>query len=380
MVVTTFPLAPAGFDPLKADSASLCQYGYPPRPDENSKLLEYWRRLFGRSLLQIEPTFKGLEHKRHKSPLMGGISSLNWSGALMLPPAGSAFSQIIGQWKVPTFNQDVLYGNCLSWIGIDGSGSTDVLQAGVACEANSEKGTVQLNVYPWWQWYPEVPIPITNLPVSSGDSVFVFIMVTSSTSGVIMFSNYSQGTITSFLVTAPPGTSLAGNSAEWIVERPSDENCKLTILGDYGKVEFDPAAAVITNGTLFLADVGKPINMMDRCGNIISTATIPTYDSVICTFNNSGSGQVPAKRTPKIFWSGPGTILATTPLSANELNACAVDTASGAILSGTFTYNPPAGTIFGGGGTFQLTTLFSPTDSANYNAATACVEISVLNI
>ena len=34
MVVTTFPLAPAGFDPLKADSASLCQYGYPPRPDE----------------------------------------------------------------------------------------------------------------------------------------------------------------------------------------------------------------------------------------------------------------------------------------------------------------------------------------------------------
>ena len=66
-----------------------------------------------------------------------------------------------------------------------------------------------------------------------------------------MFSNYSQGTITSFLVTAPPGTSLAGNSAEWIVERPSDENCKLTILGDYGKVEFDPAAAVITNGTLF---------------------------------------------------------------------------------------------------------------------------------
>jgi hypothetical protein len=113
---------------------------------------------------------------------------------------------------------------------------------------------VQLNVYPWWQWYPEVPIQIMNLPVSSGDSVFVFIMVTSSTSGVIVFSNYSQGTITSFMLTALSGTSLAGNSAEWIVERPSDENCKLTILGDYGKVELDPAAAVITNCTLFLAD------------------------------------------------------------------------------------------------------------------------------
>jgi hypothetical protein len=75
------------------------------------------------------------------------------------------------------------------------------------------------------------------------------------------------------------------------------------------------------------------------------------------------------KATPIITWATPAAITYGTTLSSTQLNA----TAS---VPGTFIYNPAAGTT-PAGGTNTLSVTFSPTDTTDYNTATAAVTLAV---
>jgi hypothetical protein len=76
------------------------------------------------------------------------------------------------------------------------------------------------------------------------------------------------------------------------------------------------------------------------------------------------------KAVPVVTWAVPAPIVYGTPLSATQLNASAS-------VPGAFTYAPPAGTILGAGDR-PLTVTFVPNDSANYNQATATVNLHVV--
>ena len=89
--------------------------------------------------------------------------------------------------------------------------------------------------------------------------------------------------------------------------------------------------------------------------------------------NASASVQlIVLKATPVITWATPADIDFGTPLGPAQLNA----TAS---VPGTFTYAPPAGTVLSIGLNHNLTVLFAPNDSLNYNPATATVQLNVLH-
>ena len=75
------------------------------------------------------------------------------------------------------------------------------------------------------------------------------------------------------------------------------------------------------------------------------------------------------KATPTITWATPAAINDGTPLSATQLNA----TAS---VPGTFVYNPAAGTVLSAGSQ-TLSVTFTPTDTIDYNSATASVTLTV---
>ena len=78
--------------------------------------------------------------------------------------------------------------------------------------------------------------------------------------------------------------------------------------------------------------------------------------------------------TPTITWNTPAAINYGTALGAVQLNATA--TLNGLAVSGTFAYNPPAGTVLGAGNqTLSLT--FTPTDSVDYSVGTASVTLVV---
>ena len=76
------------------------------------------------------------------------------------------------------------------------------------------------------------------------------------------------------------------------------------------------------------------------------------------------------KATPTIAWSTPSAITYGTSLSATQLSA-----SSGGV-AGAFTYSPASGAILSVG-TQNLNATFTPTDTANYNPASASVALSV---
>jgi len=111
------------------------------------------------------------------------------------------------------------------------------------------------------------------------------------------------------------------------------------------------------------------------------SATVPTAAgtyAVVATINDSNySGSttgslVIAKATPTVSWATPAPVYLGTALTSTQLNA----TAS---VAGTFAYTPPAGTAMNTAGAQTLSVVFTPSDSANYNNASATVTLTVNN-
>jgi hypothetical protein len=98
-----------------------------------------------------------------------------------------------------------------------------------------------------------------------------------------------------------------------------------------------------------------------------------TFTPTDTTDYNTASGSVTLsvnKATPSISWATPAAITYGAALSATQLNA-----SSGGV-AGTFVYSPASGTVETAG-THTLSVTFTPTDTADYNSATASVTLTV---
>jgi hypothetical protein len=104
-------------------------------------------------------------------------------------------------------------------------------------------------------------------------------------------------------------------------------------------------------------------------GNEILIET-PPY-SVTYVLIDSGSRQLPAINTvyPVVTWNNPSDLVYGTALSATQLNATAD-------LAGTFTYDPPSGTLLTAGTGIELKVTFTPTNTV-YAPITKTVTITV---
>jgi hypothetical protein len=100
----------------------------------------------------------------------------------------------------------------------------------------------------------------------------------------------------------------------------------------------------------------------------LSVTFTPTDTASYSTVTTSVTVTV-EKATPTIIWATPGAIDSGTRLSSKQLDA----TTS---LSGTLVYSPAADTLLATG-TRTLTVIFTPTDTGNYNDASASVSLRV---
>lgn len=294
--IKTFDSAPEEFDPMTASAAKLAHYGFVPRPDaeKEPELYKKWHTVYSKKLKHIVPEFVRNENKQHfvmkhkKDTKEGTSTSSNWSGAVVNSPANDSFKWMTGNWIVPDVNQPSslptgqwYYSS--AWIGIDGDGSPDVLQAGTDCDVLTQNGSVYKQVSAWWEWYPETSITINNFPVKSGDYMTCLICVNSTTTASIYMTNITSGIHTSFSITAPNGTSLRGNCAEWIVEAPTVGGGQ-SGLADYGATFFDESYAYTTAGVLANAGSGNTINMVNSANSVISETLIETPQLIKLSF------------------------------------------------------------------------------------------------
>jgi hypothetical protein len=166
-----------------------------------------------------------------------------------------------------------------SWIGIDGDGSGDVFQAGLQSEVYQSGTTVTKVLYPWWEWFPAYETQITNFPVSFGDMMIMILCSASaagSTTGTVYWTNATNGASTNLTLTAPSGTKLVGNCAEWIVEGNGP-------LADYGEVFFSVCEAVTNSGTVVNGGTQNNINMTQG-GIVVSDGNLITPTVIQCLY------------------------------------------------------------------------------------------------
>jgi hypothetical protein len=129
--------------------------------------------------------------------------------------------------------------------------------------------------------------------------MYVHIWATSATEGHAYFSNESASIAVSIKFSAPPGFSLIGNSAEWIVERPA-MNGELSNLTNYVQEFLTAAQATDMQGNSYfpgVAAAGVPaaeaIEMLDNNNKVISIPALLGHNGV--WFNDTGSAlQAPA--------------------------------------------------------------------------------------
>jgi len=291
--VSTFEPPPAGFDPLKAADDDLIKHGFPRRPTEDPRAMRRYddvlRRMQGK-FQYITPTIRRRDDVRHRplGRIAGTETFDNWSGAVQHAPEGRAFRWVQGDWTIPNVyppTQGQWY-YCSNWIGIDGDGSGDVCQAGIECEVFQLGPFTIRNIYAWSEWFPESEVQVTNFPVDAGDEITCLICTpgAGATTATVFMANRSSGAATSFAISAPRGTQLAGNSAEWVVERP-EVNDALVELADYGSVFFFNADAYDGSAVL---DAGNGNNIdMTEGGGVVSERILDSPAVIQCLYVGS---------------------------------------------------------------------------------------------
>jgi hypothetical protein len=291
---TTIVAPPAEFDPITASDEDLQYHGFPPRPNPYTEPKGYasWERAIKASQTRVTPTleqtgiFHGPAQTKGKTAApaagsnTGSTSSYNWSGYVAFSGASSyssaSYYYIVSDYIIPPARQ--AFGACTgswdyssSWAGIDGWGSGDVLQAGSESDAYCSGGSTGQYYSAWYEWYPYGEVRIGGFPVAPGDEIFVEVWHTSQTQGYAYLVNFNNNQATEIGFTAPSGTYLVGNSAEWVVERPSVGG-SLATLTNYISDPFWGAYAYTEAYTQYNPSSGSAyaITMLDNSGKAIS--------------------------------------------------------------------------------------------------------------
>jgi len=289
---TTIAAPPQGFDPLTASDQDLDYYGFPPRPNATAAPKAYasWKSAIAASKTRILPTlevtnvFHGpAKKKASTSKESNTLESYNWSGYVnnsgIRTYSNSSFYFLYSDFVVPVANQ--AFGACnggwdfgSNWVGIDGDGSGDVLQAGIEFDAYClDLVTPMAATYysPWFEWYPNGETRITNLPIAPGDDYFVEVWNTSSTAGHAYLVNRNLNEYVIINFSAPSGTKLVGNSAEWVVERPGVDGSLATLTNYIADPVWSAYAETFSDIVIEPgSSTTQPIIMLDNSGNPVS--------------------------------------------------------------------------------------------------------------
>jgi hypothetical protein len=285
---TTIEAPPAGFNPLLASDSELSYYGFAPRPDQSAQPKAYatWAKAMNHSQTRLTPVleqtslFHGpaqLKENTNPSATQSNAAlslqpsntyySSNWSGYVDLSGATSygstSFYFTVNDMVVPIAKQSGCTGGWAygsAWNGIDGFNSSDVLQAGFEFDAYCSGTTKSTYYSAWYEWYPYGEVRISSLPVVPGDDIFVEVWHSSATQGYAYVVNVSTDQYVEIGFTAPAGTTLKGNSAEWVVEAPTVGGTLATIV-DYTEVPFWDSYGYTESNTFYDIGTGAPIDM-----------------------------------------------------------------------------------------------------------------------
>jgi hypothetical protein len=154
--------------------------------------------------------------------------SANWSGYIDAG-TGAKFTEVRGTWAVPGVANLSASGDSSTWVGIDGTTTGDLIQAGT-----EQDWGVEGELY--YAWYEILPGSTMYLgEVFPGDQISAEVAHVGTASWTITIEDSTQHIVWAGAVTyrAP------GSSAEWVEEAPTNgATNSLFPLADFGAVRF----------------------------------------------------------------------------------------------------------------------------------------------
>ena len=195
------------------------------------------------------------------------------------------------------------------------------------------------------------PSPLVVKQNDTADQVTVDVTNTSSTTPI-------SGTaiLTISLPSLVTATAITDSTGGWV--------CTLATLTCTRTSGLAASASDSVNLTLSVGAY-PPGGLTSYTGLITATVSSVTFSN-----NVSNTDTVIFQQPPAITWATPAPIIYGTALSGVQLDATTT-------VAGSFTYNPPAGTVLSTG-LHTLTATFNPTDTTDYTASTATVTLTVI--
>jgi hypothetical protein len=252
---TAYAAPPEGFDPTVAEARLLRKHGIPRRPDaaKEPHLKAIWDGAFA-----SKPTFIkaeiAIDHEmaKRKRPVIAkkatgkDFSPSGWAG-VVVPVANLNFNppepvvSVYGEWFIPNITpipNEPPQGQTVGfWVGIDGFGNNQVLQAGTAATVSGNN----IVHWVWTEWWTLPPIQVTNFPIKPGDYITVLVCANQPNHGFCSMLNKTTNQATSIGITPPNNVTSIGATAEWIVEGVS------SILPVFSTVVFTNCSAGTKN-------------------------------------------------------------------------------------------------------------------------------------
>jgi hypothetical protein len=239
--ITTYDAPPVDFDPTIAEPRLLRRHGIPRRPHavKEPHLKAIWDNAFASKpkFIKAEVAIDREMAKRKsavmkKKPAIPKKAAINkkaktdkfspsgWAGVVV--PVGfnppEPVVSVYGEWFIPNItpiaNEPQQAETVGFWVGIDGFGNNQVLQAGTAATISGNN----VNNWVWTEWWPLPPIQVTNFPIKPGDYITVLVCANQPNHGFCSMMNKTTNLVTSIGITPPNGVTSIGATAEWIVE------------------------------------------------------------------------------------------------------------------------------------------------------------------
>ena len=201
------------------------------------------------------------------------ILSNNWCGYIIEDnfedPSPHSIDNVGGTWEVPALNPTDENTYCAIWVGIDGFNSPSVQQMGTS--HNWVNGQ-QIN-FAWFQLFPSSGFYLPSFPVEIGDAIGVFIQHLNDDLFFLYIINYTKNVFAKVPERASHAPLAQRISAEWILERPTQDDSFLP-LADFNTFPFFKCMATVKG---VLTPIFNPLSHQNKFIFMKTNETVFSY-------------------------------------------------------------------------------------------------------
>lgn len=208
-------------------------------------------------------------------------ASYNWSGYVA---HGGEFTAVSGTWIVPEVSPGEELAADAAWVGIGGSSTRDLIQAGT--QAIVSEGRVYYQT--WYELLPAVSIPLP-LRIAPGDEVSVSIVEIAPDYWHISLTNNTTGRSHSLEVAYESSRS----SAEWVQEMPSRVEGGFIPLSNFGEIYFLRGSTVKDGVAMTPEEAGaRPLAMVNYVGEMLALPSVLAADGAFSVVRTNAPAYV----------------------------------------------------------------------------------------